>query len=357
MNNTQLNQQSNGNKNLSNVMQHIQDKEPGMLKLHANIDRKSKQKRYDDNLLLQNLKEKKSVKRHRSKSGVSVVTDCSKEMVSRKKIISKNRAKRNKVKKTGTSLTQPIDKDKNMLSKTAEINRSNHVSAPKKQSIYHKFTFMIVTIALFGIILILKQLDVRIDEVNEFLYSYEDQIIETSDAQKKTSEMMPSVLKLGAKLDGLISELQFIKADYKKSDSLLAINMSDNYAPQFNEIVATKKSINTLKEELERIQQETLEIKFAMDEIKGNATTTHVKISSGNWVVNLASLSDKEKAEIAVNSLREYGLTPVIDEVVVNGVKIYRLSITGFETRNEAMVFIETAKNQYGFDNGWIRPG
>lgn len=357
MNNALLNQQSNGNKNLSNVIQHIQDKEPGMLKLHTNIDNKSKQRRYSNNVSLKSLNEKKSVKRYRSKPEVPVVTAYDKELTYEKMMASKIREKNNKVNNIGNNSKQPVNKDEDMLSKPAEINRGDIEATPEKQSIYQKFAFMVMVTALFGIMLVLKQLDVRIDEVNESLYSYEDQVIETSDAQKKTSEMMPSVSKLGSKLDGLISELQFVKTDYKKSDSLLASNISDNYAPQFNEIVATKKSISTLREELERVQRETLEIKDAMETIKTNTSSTQVKTTSGKWLVNLASLSDMEKVKIAVNRLQEYGLDPVVDEAVVNGVKIYRLSIAGFETRNEAMVFINTAKYQYGFENGWIRPG
>ena len=58
---------------------------------------------------------------------------------------------------------------------------------------------------------------------------------------------------------------------------------------------------------------------------------------------------------VLVNRLQEYGLDPVMDEVVVRDVKIYRLSIAGFKTHNDAVLFVDTAKNKYGLKNGWIR--
>jgi hypothetical protein len=44
-----------------------------------------------------------------------------------------------------------------------------------------------------------------------------------------------------------------------------------------------------------------------------------------------------------------------MQEVVVNGKKMYRISAEGFSTPEEAAAFITEAREKYGFDGGWIK--
>jgi cell division protein FtsN len=76
-----------------------------------------------------------------------------------------------------------------------------------------------------------------------------------------------------------------------------------------------------------------------------------------NWIVNLASLSTQQQAQLAVNRLQKAGVAPLIEEAVVKGKRVYRLSVDGFATRDAALVFIAHAKTRLGFDGGWARRG
>jgi len=76
---------------------------------------------------------------------------------------------------------------------------------------------------------------------------------------------------------------------------------------------------------------------------------------SSNLIVNLASLTSKDKARTAFEKLQHSGVTPVIQEVVVNEKMMYRISVDGFATRESASAFIIEAREKYGFGGGWIR--
>ncbi|MGB5397477.1 MAG: SPOR domain-containing protein [Gammaproteobacteria bacterium] len=89
------------------------------------------------------------------------------------------------------------------------------------------------------------------------------------------------------------------------------------------------------------------------------ATTSTVTATTDtdNWIVNLASLSTEQQAQLAVNRLQKSGIAPMIEEAVVNGKRVYRLSVDGFATRDAALVFIAQAKTRLGFSGGWARRG
>ena len=85
------------------------------------------------------------------------------------------------------------------------------------------------------------------------------------------------------------------------------------------------------------------------------AASQNNSITTSQWGVNLASLSSKEQVQIGLSMLEKSGKVPVVQEIVVNGATIYRLSVEGFATRKEALQFVSTAKKKFGFEGGWVR--
>lgn len=74
------------------------------------------------------------------------------------------------------------------------------------------------------------------------------------------------------------------------------------------------------------------------------------------FTVNLASFSDRGKAQSQLSKLHFQHYMPVIEEARVNNKKIYRLSVEGFSTREEASQYVQQARRKFGF-KGWIRQG
>ena len=69
----------------------------------------------------------------------------------------------------------------------------------------------------------------------------------------------------------------------------------------------------------------------------------------------LASLTNKFKAEKIIEQLRSVGLSPTLQEANIRGKHVYRLSVEGFASRAEAESFIRKASDKYDMKGGWVR--
>lgn len=215
----------------------------------------------------------------------------------------------------------------------------------------------------------LYQLNEQSNEMKVALLSYEEQIDELTDNQEESSDALNKVSTLNKDLTDLKQELLVIKSDYETYDTRLAQSMVTGEEPQQQEIASVKQNVSELEENLASTRNEMTAIKAAMDEVKGTmlvkAEPEPVKLESvksepveqavktTGWVVNLASVSTMEQAQIGVAQLEKSGIVPGIQEAEVNGAKVYRLFVQGFPTRDEAMLFIALARKQYGFEGGW----
>lgn len=79
------------------------------------------------------------------------------------------------------------------------------------------------------------------------------------------------------------------------------------------------------------------------------------KKSKSSLMVNLVSLSNKSKANEIIKRLETSGLSPQLEEAVVNDKQVYRISVTGFTDRDEAMLFIQSAADKFGVKGSRIR--
>jgi len=202
---------------------------------------------------------------------------------------------------------------------------------------------------------LLYQLKMQTDEVREALRFNEQQPLLNSSSKKQSPEFAPLLASLTEEIGELREELKLIKTDYQASDDRLALNIPRELKPQLMKIAAATDDVDALQSEFNQIQGRVHEIGAEMRVIKNEVLPDKVQVSPSSWVVNLAALSSKDKAQVALEKLRQSAASPVMQEVVVNGKKMYRISAEGFSTPEEAAAFIAEAKEKYGFDGGWIR--
>ncbi len=196
-------------------------------------------------------------------------------------------------------------------------------------------------------------------------------------SNQPSSDILPLVSGLNDELKSLKSELRVIRDDYRNTENRLSMKIPDELSDQLSKISTAAANDGALQENLERIEREMAEMKKAIESVKtgvvadasspeiagGVSLVAASKTASGhsrpaaNWVVNLASLSSRDKAQQAVARLKPAGVTPMIQEAVVNGEQVYRLSVAGFFSRADATAFIDKARREFGFDGGWIRQG
>ena len=175
------------------------------------------------------------------------------------------------------------------------------------------------------------------------------------DMGANANEQSPDMISINKTLQSVQQELQFIKTDYSASDERYLATITDKISPQIDEAVSIKDNVNALKDEMLILRSELQAVSNKFKAKNKDKRAGNKAVASNGWMVNLASLSNKVMAEKSVKQLVAAGLSPSIQEAVVNGEHVYRLSVGGFTNRNEAELFIREAGNKYGMKNGWIR--
>ncbi len=215
---------------------------------------------------------------------------------------------------------------------------------------------LILLVAVIGVMAsMLNHLKTQTDEMMTALRMNEEQLLSASKTQHQSNDILPRVSSLSETLAGLREELQAIKSDYQASDNKLASAIPENLKPQLMEIVAASEKFNTLQSELGRIQNKVQEMGTEINDIKGEIIPELQPQAADSWVVSLASLSSRDRALAAFNKLQQSGVVPLLQEVIVNGEKMYRLSVDGFSSYETASRFVTEARKKYGFEGGWIR--
>jgi hypothetical protein len=79
-----------------------------------------------------------------------------------------------------------------------------------------------------------------------------------------------------------------------------------------------------------------------------------VLTTSGQWAVNLMSLTNEASADTLQQQLNTDGYAAELRETQVNGIDFSRVRIEGFESREDANSFAESIDGQYGIEKPWI---
>ena len=222
---------------------------------------------------------------------------------------------------------------------------------------------LILLVAL-ALTFFLFRLDARTDQLEVSLNSYEDDVQDSIDSY--TSELSPEFRSIKKTLKVVKHELELIKASTVSetkvgspvvSEQFQPPSISDNIGIMDDEILALKNELKIAKDKLKAL---TAGKERAANPGGNEKTTVAASIAktantTTGWVVHLASFTNINKTEKALEPLYAAGLSPLIQEAKVNGQRIYRLIIDGFVSQADAKLFVRRADDEFGLQGGWIR--
>lgn len=226
---------------------------------------------------------------------------------------------------------------------------------------------LMVLVAVTGVMgFFLYQLKMQAADMDLALQTSQEQALRTGSPEDRSSDVVPRLNNMNRALADLKQEMLGIKNGYQQSDSKLAVEIPRDLEPRLLEIAAASEIVTVLQDEFERIQDEMHSMGTELQVIKQEMVTPrHPTIDAEsiavpapaipNLVVNLASLTSKDKALAAIGKLQAAGISPRMQQVMVNGKIVFRISVDGFTSREAASAFITEARDKFGFDGGWIR--
>lgn len=219
------------------------------------------------------------------------------------------------------------------------------------------FVSLVITVFMF-------RLDARTDQLEVSLNSLDDDVLDSIDSYD--NEISPEFRRIKKTLKAVKQELELIKGNTvaeTKFDKPVASNsllneqfqqpsIYDNIDIMEDEIMALKNELKIAKDKLKATAANKGNHKNLSVDEKTSVTTA---ISTTGWVVNLASFTNKTKADKVLEPLYAAGLSPLIQQANVNGKRIYRLIIDGFASQADAKLFVVRADDEFGLPGGWIR--
>lgn len=215
--------------------------------------------------------------------------------------------------------------------------------------------FFLVSCFIALLAFTLFRLDIRTIKLEESFSSYGASMQENMLAQTQQKATLANITNTNETLQSIKKELKLIKTDYSVLDDKYNEFVAKREQSTTDNTKYIQKNVTALNKELVTLKGDLLTIKNNF--IKTDKKTTKVKRAATNrgLVVSLASLSNKIKAEEILEQLYEAGYIPLIQQAVVNGKRVYRLSVSGFSNSKEAELFIRKAGKQYGMKDGFLR--
>lgn len=265
----------------------------------------------------------------------------------------------------GKTCTRPVDKSRRAAAEPDAAAGPAPQQAPDTSNrngwpqLVATLVFGLAGVMCFSVYTLIDQADELIDSLRQ----QGESLRVAGESQNSSTDILPLVSSLNEEIRALKNEFQSIRNDYRDTENRLSMKIPDDLADQLIKINSTEGNDDELQNNLQHIRHEIAEMKQVIRSVRGTVvsapapapTQVQAQVHSGDWVVNLASLSSRDKAQRAVKRLEDSGIAPVIQEAIVNGEKVYRLSVAGFFTRGDATVFINKARKEFGFDGGWIR--
>jgi cell division septation protein DedD len=252
----------------------------------------------------------------------------------------------------------------------------------KKPSKLNWQTIPIILLLLITMVLMVMQYraDARVALLSEALEDKTQNFqqvatIPAADLQNSTEKMDIALAEINDRVKQLDDELAQIKSVQLFSEQSVAAAVKHQLQSQSSsrqdDLQSTNHSVAELRQALTAVKQDVITLRSpSAAKLKPNnskntdsrkpalakAKTKAAKaVATDNWQVNLASLSDRNKARKAYQKLSAAGVSPLIQEVELQGKRMYRLSVDGFTSRKAAQQFVEKAARSYGFAAGWIR--
>ncbi len=261
---------------------------------------------------------------------------------------------------TSKPSTDELCEDTVSLSSNGEASAQNPVanlSSVKKEispGVWLQLLLLLISAALLASTLF--RLDAQTNTIENSFSVYDEtineKIQESVELQRENSTDGTTGIK--AALQSLQKELQLIKTDYSALDKKY-VEMAQNKNTLETQNTTAQEDVSTFKYKILSLKSELQTVKEKL-KLNGTKKASLAETPANNGLtVALASLTNKDKAEKIVQQLFAEGLQPSIKQAIVNGTRVYRLSVSGFYNRDQAELFIRKAGEKYGMKDSRIR--
>lgn len=249
------------------------------------------------------------------------------------------------------------------------------IAKPNKTNVIN-LALSITSLCLFsGLGFMVYQLSSQIDTVDTQLNQINPEAMATT--LKQTQEMKE---QLSTEMSELKTTVQTMNEEYNRQKEVQQNQINDQAIQQ-------KKEMDTINTEMEKVDKKLDELLARMDQLekapvpvskakefkprsiikptkkmKPKKKVVPKKVekkptpASGKalWSVNVISLSSQEAAGKMQIKFKKLGIPVESKRTVVNGKDWYRLRVTGFETRKEAVKYADTVKQKLGTKSIWV---
>ena len=236
----------------------------------------------------------------------------------------------------------------------------------KKGNITQQLVLLAMLVVVSAMVYLIYKIDLQTDELSGALQVSESQALVSGHTQTLPPEVLPELTSLGSAITDLKQDIQDIKAG-QATVRQMQLNTSNTLEPRLQQTAITDGEVSALRRDFVQLQRQVHiaeadvtisdaaieRVQTAPDSQTGNSRP--IQDVAPRFIVTLASFSRNDKAEAAAEILQRSGVLPLIEEIVVNDTKVYRINVDGFASRAAANAFIAEANQKYGFEGGWIR--
>lgn len=242
-------------------------------------------------------------------------------------------------------LNSPSGKDYQEKSGT-----DNSVQAGNSNRVLYTATLVIVS-ALVGVFVLLDQVQQQNLMLQKAIMVIQDEAVVKKPEVNEANTVKSEIAVLNSKVEEISKALTGMA-----HDSSLKVSMQTNNRDK----IKHKKKVDVIEKAAVDNKKPVID-KTEIDNNLVDAVSierekvTQIAYSAPTmFAVNLAAFSDRDKAVIQLSRLRKAGYIPAMKKISIKGRQMYRLSIDGFSTHEEARLFSIEIHNKLGLKS-WIR--
>jgi len=225
----------------------------------------------------------------------------------------------------------------------------------------------------------LKHLNMRVHDLSttidkleqrfeEDLISLNRQVYRLTNSIARVDEFEEEILHVRTAVDSLTASAA-VKTSDPKAVVEEATSQSSDAVTRMHEAMEIRESTSANAAAQQKDVKNTQETASASVEITSEAAVSANPPQSTNrtskdtllrtprqrpWVINLASIQDKEAADRFAARARSRGITVEQNSMTFKGKEFWRIQITGFLTANDARTYAASAKEKLGLKETWV---
>lgn len=235
-----------------------------------------------------------------------------------------------------------IDKIQSKSPKMHQVDTSKNHSGKKQILLLISIT-VVVALTLFNIELRTRYLE---QAFNGMYIEIEENIT----MQEESFQM--EMKKIDASMKTILQDLQLVKTNYADLDNRYSEAFENSILTKADKVVLDK-NVSVMGTEIQELKNEIATLKDRFNKIK--TPVTKKPVVNNGLIVDLVSLTNAKKAEELVKKIYETGYVPSIKKMPFKNKSIYKISVSGFNNREQAKVFMHIASKKYGINNSRIR--